>query len=176
MTKIYRYSDFFEGSVIPDQIGAPDRCVFDIHNSGSILLVTLNNPTEYELCQFEDGPRVIRLTRIENAMWLTFCFGELNWMEAPYTPHLTAQAEMPGAIQRACADFMISVVDTVDGMVKYCRRFYFSPEFSNAFCSVATTLYNQDFNREEYDELLNLVQQQYSTEEIARAAMAECRL
>lgn len=75
-----------------------------------------------------------------------------------------------------CADFMISVVDTVDGKVKYCRRFYFNPEFSSSFRTVASLLCNQKFDREQYDELLNLVQQQYSTEEIACAAMAECRL
>ena len=119
---------------------------------------------------------MIRMTTIDEAIWLTFKFGDLNWMEAPYSPHLTNQAEMPRAITRACSDFMISVVDTTNGEVKFCGRYAFGPEFSGAFRAAASMLYDREFDRVEYDHLLEEVQKHYSTEDIASAAIAECGL
>ena len=176
MTKHYYYSNYCEGAILPDQVGAPDRCLFDVYKSGSILLVTLHDPTPYELNQFVNGRKTMRLTCIENAMWLTFKFGELQWMEAPYSPHLSTQADMPESLVRACSDFTISLVNTTNGLIKYCRRFCFNAEFSGAFRTAATMLLSQEFDREFYDQLLGFIQNQYSTADIAASAIVECQL
>ena len=79
---------FWKGQIIDNFINYPEGVRFDIDDSGAILLVFFNNPTEYEIEQFKYNFE-IRFTHLYNVIMITTKIGNLNWMNAPYTPHLS---------------------------------------------------------------------------------------
>ncbi len=174
---VYVYNDFFLGQEFPSQKGQADHSQFDITNPCSILFVTLDKPTNYELEQFASKQKVIRMTQFPGCIWMTFKFGELEWMDAPYSPHLSKQADFPGAIHSGgCSSISLAVVDSSDGKVKYCERLSFSEEFATSLKESVSLLLAQPFNKDRYDYLLEDVQSQLEPTQIAEKSWIECVL
>ncbi len=176
MKKVYVYTDFFVGQVFPETIGRNDCNQFDITNGGAVLFMTVKSPTTHEIEQFSSKNRSIRMTCFPDCLWMTFKFGDLEWNEAPYTPHLSKGATFPPAIHTACDHISIVLIDSVDGKVKYCDTVGLSPELTAALKTGISMLLPLDFNREEYDALLDYVQMHYSTKQIADNAIVESSL
>lgn len=172
--KLYFYDDFVVGNTIPGQAGKPDANIFDLADYGSFLFIRLKEPTFFEMSQFQRPAKRIRITCLPNTLWMTFKFGELEWGEAPYSPHLSMQAHLPQTIQAACSSLTIAVVDSLDGRLVYCERLKYDEAFSAALKTGVMQLLLQDFNREEYFLFLDAVKTRYSTREIAEKAIAEC--
>ncbi len=172
--KIYIYDDFVVGNILPSQVGKPDANIFDLADYGSILLMRLREPTTFEMSQFQSPAKRIRISCLPDTLWMTFKFGEMEWNEAPFSPHLSTQAHLPQAIQTACSNITIAVVDSLDGRVVHCERLKYDDAFSAALKTGVMQLLVQDFNKEEYDLFLDVVKSKYSTRQIAEMAIAEC--
>ncbi len=167
------YTSFSVGQVIPDQIGAPDRNLFDFANDGTILFMTLNNPTPGEIRQIRSGEKHFRITCFPGMLWLTFKFGTLDWAEAPFSPHLCTQADLPRNLNYASNDIHIVLVDSTDGVVKYYERLKFNEALTAALKTGVMLLLAEEFSREEYDMVVKTVQTKYSAEQIAKKAVVE---
>ena len=168
------YTSFSVGQTFPDQIGAPDRNLFDFANDGTILFMTLNKPTPAEIRQIRSGEKCFRMTCFPGTLWLTFKFGELDWGEAPFSPHLCTQADLPRNLNDASTYLHIVMVDSSDGVVKYYERLKYNDAFTAALKTGVILLLGEEFSREEYDAVLDAVQAKYSAEQIARKAVVEC--
>ena len=107
---------------------------------------------------------------------MTFKFGDLEWMDAPFSPRLSKQAEFPGAINCGCNSISIAVIDSCDGKVKYCGRFTLSEEFATALKENISFLLSQPFDKSKYDFLVNKVQSQYEPRQIAEKSSIKCVL
>lgn len=70
----------------------------------------------------------------------------------------------------------IIVVDTRDGITKYYDHVPLRSDFSAALKTGISLLFTQEFNQAEYDALLNMVQSQFSVDQIANAAVVEAPL
>lgn len=78
------------GNRYPEFIGQPDGMRFDITDSGAILTVTFKSPTENEVAQFDPSERFeIRFVQLYDIIMVTAKFGDIPWMNMPYTPHLS---------------------------------------------------------------------------------------
>lgn len=110
-------TSFALGQCFSDQIGAPDRNLFDFANDGTILFRTINKPTHDEIRQIRSGEKHIRMTCFPGVLWITFKFGNLEWCEAPFSPHLCKQADLPRNLRNASEDIHIVLVDSSDGVV-----------------------------------------------------------
>jgi hypothetical protein len=81
---------FEVGKVSHEFIGHKEDVLFDIDDSGALLLVFFNNPSANEIAQFNENARFeMRLTDFTDVTIFTFKLGSLNWMDTPYTPHLS---------------------------------------------------------------------------------------
>lgn len=174
MPERYFYTKYCEGMIIPELIGSRERCLFDMYNGGSAFLVAVNRPTEYELGQFYYEDKELRLTAIRDALWITLRVGHLNWCEAPFSPHLAKQAELPLSLYTASQTVEIILVDTDDGRVRYSQTFPLNSEFSAALRTGSQFLLQKEFDRDLYDEQLAMVQSRYDTDQIAFSATACC--
>lgn len=160
----------------PDQIGQPDHNVFDLCDSYSVLFMVLENPTEHEIAQIKTGTKRIRMTLFEDCMWMAFKFGDLDWNEAPYNPHLSNQAHLPQSLPLSCKNIYIVLVNSSDGAVVFCKRYKYNEEFTQCLEDGILYLLDREFSNKQYFPFLEAVQSQYSTEEIANEANCECYL
>ena len=169
-----QYTSFNVGQSFPDQIGTPDRNLFDFANDGTILFMTLNKPTLAEIRQIRSGEKRFRMTCFPGVLWMTFKFGTLDWAEAPFSPHLCKQADLPRNLSFASTDVHIVLVDSSDGEVKYYERLEYNDAFTAALRTGVILLLGEEFSPEEYDMTLDAVQAIYSAEQIAQKAVVEC--
>ncbi len=162
---VYAYGD-----VLPQYIGRYDSIQFDFRKGCSILLIFLPDPTQEELREIKYQPFEARMTCLPDVLWLTFRFGNLGFMDAPFSPHLTNGIQYPTDLDGACDILQIFVIDSATGTVKAIRAISYSEGFSAALRVGCMCLLPQDFNATAYDYLLCSTQQRYSAEEIAKAA------
>ena len=63
---------------------------FDLADDGAFLAVYFSRPDEKEVAQFgAENPFEFRFVTLQGIMMCVFRIGSLNWMDAPYTPHLS---------------------------------------------------------------------------------------
>lgn len=163
---VYAYGD-----VLPQYMGSYiDATQFNFVKGYSILLIIVPDPTQEELRQIKYEPFEMRMTCFPDTLWLTFRFGKLGFMDAPFTPHLTKGIQYPKGLDGACDILQIFVIDSVTGAVKAIRAISYSEAFSAALRVGCMCLLPQDFNADVYDYLLHTTQLKYSAEEIANVA------
>lgn len=167
---IYIYPSYVKGETVPEYIGHADATQFDLRAGHAILFVLLSKPTPEELKQIKYRKMEARLTCLTDILWLTFKFGNLDYMDAPFTPHLVKSIQLPEDLNGACDILQIVVVDTSNGCVCALRAIKLSEAFSAALRVGCLCLLPQDFNIEVYDALLTSVLSKYSATDIANAA------
>ena len=61
-----------------------DNMVFDITESGALLIVKMNHPTANEKREFKKPATSIKFVEVNGIIFILARFGTLNWMDAPY--------------------------------------------------------------------------------------------
>ena len=83
------------GEIIDRFINHSESTLFDIDDSGATMLAFMKHPTPVEIEQFKVGTNIeIRFTELHNVIMITAKIGSLNWMDAPYSPHLSRNLTM----------------------------------------------------------------------------------
>ena len=170
----FNYGDYYVGQCFPEEIGAPDRVVFDVTDDGSLLFIIMQNPTAHEIKQISSKDKRIRMNCFGYVLWLTFKFGELEWFDAPYNPHLSKHVDFPRHIDFVCNDISIVLVDSSDGKVKYCTRLKYNDAFAASLKTGIAVSYGQVFDEKKYDDLLDFVRSKASPKLIAERSIVEC--
>ena len=120
------------GQVIEKFANHKEGVYFDIDNSGATMLVFFQDPTREEIDQFSSGKNFeIRFTEIYKVIMITAKIGNLNWMDAPYTPHLSknlTKFELPNEGQGL--GMLLVLVDAVKGEIKYMKIMGLSERFT----------------------------------------------
>ena len=173
--KMFVYDDDVEGMILPEFMGRQDANQFDLSNYGAHLTLALNCPTRDEIKQISKGDIEIRMTCFPDALWMTFKFGTLEWNEAPFTPHLSKQADLINMLLPACSNLTIRLIDTATGRILYKGNIKSNEAFSAALRVGVTSLLAQEFDKQQYDYLCQYVQTNYRVEQIAGKALASLR-
>ena len=170
----YDYS-YTKGQVILEKIGCPDSYVFDLYDTGAYLFITLSNPTSEEIASVS-GHGEIRMTCFPRIMFFTFKFGDLDWGDAPYTPHLSIQAsDLRKTLFESCSHVTIVVCNSVNGEIVFSGTVKFNDELSAAMRAAITLILLEDFNRDKHDYLYRVIQSKYTSKQIADMAVASCK-
>lgn len=160
---------YYEGQILHNWIGSPDRIMFDYSVNTGILFYVLNQITDEELDAFNNGKKSIGMTGLGDIMYFTFKVGNLPMIDAPYTPHLSNQTDFSKCLDDCTKNVAFILVDSENGEVKYCRSFNVTADFTDRIRNSIKALLSQPFNREEYFALLSRIQEKYSSEQIADA-------
>ncbi len=166
------------GQVINDFKYHPEEVLFDISDEGATLLVFFKNPTATEIEQFHAGKNFeIRFTELYGIIMLTAKIGNLNWVDAPYTPHLSKNLttfQIPDGGQGL--GLTLVLVNALSGEIAHMRLIGLSEKFSRRLLGTVMEHKMKPFNRAQYDNSLNRIFTAYSTEQIVKLSKDYCKI
>lgn len=165
------------GDTIPNYIGKNDQVFFDMDDSGASLVVCYSNPSLDEVSQFESSrPFEIRFTTLYNIIMITAKIGSLNWIDAPYTPHLSKNLttlQFPGEGQGL--GLILYLIDSSTGAIKHMRLLGLSERFSQGLIGEILDAKMQEFDRPTYNTALQGIYFAYSTKRIVQMSKDYCK-
>lgn len=120
------------GQIVDNFKNHHEGAYFDISDEGATLLVFFKNPTSSEIDQFKTGQYFeIRFIELYEIIMITVKIGDLNWMDAPYTPHLSfylTELQLPKVNQGLALSLFL--IDAASGEIKHMRLIGLSEEFT----------------------------------------------
>ncbi len=157
------------GNIYQEAKGHNEGCYFDISDEGASIIVYFDRPTKKEIDSFRTEERFeIRLLELSNIMIFLIKFGSLNWMDAPYTPHLSKElTEIKTGKGKGLAT-TIMLFDTESGKLESMRFIGFSEKFTREISSAINGLLKKQFDKREYASQLNSLFAKYSTNDFVK--------
>lgn len=166
------------GQIIEKFINHNEGALFNMSDEGASLIVFFNNPTENEVEQFKSGHRFeIRFTELYGVIIMTFKIGNLSWMDAPYSPHLSKNlTKFSFPDENHGLALTLIFVDASTGEIKSLRLLGLSSHFTKKFFGVVMEQKTKEFSIREYTNTLNKIYSTYSTIQIEKMSREYCKL
>lgn len=172
---MYKYE---VGQIVDNFKGNLEGVQFDISDDGATVLVFLQGPTAKEIEQFKSGKNFeIRFTELYGVIMITVKIGNLNWMDAPYTPHLSknlARFQLPKENQGL--GLMLMLIDVNTGEIKHIRLLGLSEKFTKRLFGVVMEHKVNLFSKTEYNDSLNRIFSAYKTNQIVKLSKDYCKI
>lgn len=160
------------GGLYPGAIPQTDICQFDMTDSGAVMTVFYSAPNSKEIQNFKTGAVKIALTVRSGIIFLLIKFGDMAWMDMPYTVHLSPRLTSLQALESTQGyGLTVVLVDRATGTIKALRLLGLPNRFSNEFRKLAVEQQSQDFSPVSYDRALNSVYNNYSTADLLKTAL-----
>lgn len=172
---MYKYE---VGKVIENFKHHAEGTQFDLTDDGATMIVFFNRPTNNEIEQFKAGKNFeIRFVELKDVIMITTKIGNLNWMDAPYTPHLSkhlTKFQLPNENEGLRLTLML--VDAVAGEIKHMRMLGLSERFTKRLFGTVMELKVKEFDKNTYIAALNSIFSSYDTGEIVKMSSDYCKL
>ena len=151
---------------------------FDITDESTVLMVYFNAPTPEEQQQFTAGNKFeIRFIELKNIIMLTVKIGNLEWMDAPYSIHLSPYlSDFKIPEEKIGLSMVIMLIDCSTGKIENMRQVVLSDNFSRKLLKTIMQQKESEFSVASYDIELNNLYRKYSTNELVRMSSNYCRL
>lgn len=151
---------------------------FDIADDGAIMQVFFKKPTQNEIYQFNAGKNFeLRFTEIYGVIIFTVKIGNLNWMDAPYSPHLSnnlTKFEFPS--KGMGLNLTLMLIDSSTGEIKHMRLLGLSENFTRKLFGVIMDQRMKKFNYSRYLQTINKIYSTYSTTQIVKISRDYCKI
>lgn len=169
----------YEVGQIVENFKYHQECVqFDLADDGAIMLVFFKSPTQSEIEQFKSGKNFeIRFTEIYDVIMITAKIGNLNWMDAPYSPHLSkrlTKIELPNDGEGL--GLTLILVDAATGEIKHIRFLGLSERFTKRLFGTVMEQKTSEFSIDKYNNAINRIYSTYPTTQIVKMSKDYCRL
>lgn len=172
---MYKYE---AGQVVDNFKHHSEGVHFDIADDGATMLVFFQSPTYEETEQFKSGKNFeIRFTELYGVIIITAKIGNLNWMDAPYTPHLSknlTKFQFPSEEQGL--GLMLILIDAITGEIKHIRLLGLSETFTKSLFGVAMEHKVKPFDKAEYNNSINRIFSAYQTSQIVKMSKDYCKI
>ncbi|MDU6263746.1 MAG: hypothetical protein E6600_04520 [Anaerocolumna aminovalerica] len=166
------------GEIVQGFINHEEGMVFDVTDEGGVLMVFFNRPTDKEIEQFKSGRNLeFRFLKLYNVIMLTAKFGSLNWMDAPYSPHLSkhlSSLEIPRDNQGISVQ--IFLIDASNGQIKHFRLVGLSEKFSKSLLGTILEEKMNIFDKKQYFANINHIFSVYSTNKLVSMSKDYCKI
>lgn len=166
------------GKTYVEFMGKPEECHLDIDDSGAIFWVTYKTPTPEEIKQFSSNNALeVRYASIYDIIMLQFKFGTLNWMDVPYTPHLSPNlTRIPTVTTGKGLGIMVILADSINGEVKVLRYLSFSEKFTRDLLKEIKYIQEKEFDRNVFNKNLNTIYSRYTTSDLLKISRSYCKI
>lgn len=156
------------GNIYQNAIGHEEGCFFDISDSGGTIIVYFDQPEDYEIENFKANSRFeMRLVNFSNVMMFLVKFGDLNWMDCPYNPHLSKNLnhfdDAPGGLA-----VTVMLFDTRTGKLEALRLISLSNQFTSKIIKDVLDMLQASFDHRSYLIYLNDLFSRYSTNALVK--------
>lgn len=172
---MYKYK---VGKVVDNFKRHSEGIQFDIADDGATMLVFFQSPTTDEIEQFKSGKNFeIRFTELYGVIMVTVKIGKLNWMDVPYTPHLSknlTKFQFPNKEQGL--ELTLILIDAITGEIKHIRLLGLSERFTKRLFGVVMEHKVKPFNKEEYNNSLNRIFSAYYPNQIVKMSKDYCKI
>lgn len=148
-----------------------DGCMTDFISGNLCIHTLIYKPTPQMQSDANVDMHGLRLGVFarHNMMALAVKPGKLPWHDSYFTPHLSADENLPANIPFD-ADFGLTafhfLIDSCDGRILQIKPFSLSAHFSNYLINCIYTLKEEEFDAEEYAATISYIQQRYSAHEL----------
>jgi hypothetical protein len=143
---------------------------FDFTQSGPILFLFFNRPTQKEVESVKTGKFEYGLYVKDEVIFLFFKFQGLEWMDAPYTVHLSEQFEFEEVEDGKGFALNIFLIDSSTGILEAIRLCGLSTKFSLEFQNAVQIQRNIPFDKTTYEKKINMVYGNYATSDLVQRA------
>lgn len=153
-------------------VGHEEGCYFDLADAGGTILVYMDRPTEKEIKAMRpDQPIKMAMTPFKHLAMMLLKFGDQNWMDAPYTAHLSRQlTQIPEVGDGEGLLVMIYLFDTSDGHLVSMRQISLSTDLTRLIFRIAKEQRDVPFDEIAYAEELRSVYSKYQTRDLVGMA------
>ena len=150
----------------PTGLQGPDGVIFDVANSGAMLVIRMDRPTAKEKKEFERGISM-RFAVVDDIIFILVRMGLYNWMDAPYHKMYSrnlSHLEMPQDGEGLAVHILL--VDGASGILVNQKIISLSTELTRA---LFTAIINQPVI-DDYESRLMKIFGQYTTNDLLEIA------
>lgn len=152
--------------------------LFYYDQAGPSLRVFLPDPTKNEILSIRSGACQFKLVTSSSVIFILAKFGDMNWMDAPYSIHL-----VPPEKRKLCAEFFegnryllaVTLFDSTRNVQCGSRLVSWNPTFSALFHRSVRIQFESEFSRLEYDENIRKTYLSTTTSKMASQALASTK-
>lgn len=169
MNKFCKYE---VGKRYPELKTGVDSVQFDINDSTSVLVFEYNKPSAQELKAFENSNSFeIRSVTLNGIAYILVKMGDLEWVDAPYTPHLSLDlTNLPNLNDEKSLGLglMSVLIDSSTGEICKIRLIGLGNRFSKLLIKDVIELSQMPFNSILYNMSINDTYSRYTTRALVR--------
>ena len=142
---------------------------FSVSDGGGELIVFFQRPTAREIEQFKTGKIKFGYYTYKNIIMLLVKIGELEWMDAPYSVHLSKNLTKLHNIEDGQGlGTVIMLVDALGGEVKTLKLVGAPTRLTRGLFDAIEKQKEMPFD--DYDKNMNYLFRTYSTKELVKRA------
>lgn len=146
-----------------------DNCRFNITDSGCDLFLFLGSPTNKEIEACKDGKISIGFYRDNEVIIMLFKFGDMPWMDAPYSVHLSKSlTEIKPITDGMGLSLNIILTDGNSGIIKAMRLVGLPTRFSRELSDEIKKQKQIPFKN--FDVELQKIYMKYKTKDLVKLA------
>lgn len=151
---------------------------FDMADDGATVLIFFQDPSPDEIEQFKSGKSFeIRFAVLYDVIMLTVKIGNLNWMDAPYNPHLSKNlTKFEVSMDNQGLGLTLMLIDASTGEIKHMRVLGLSERFTRELFAVVVRQKMSSFDNVKYTNNVNRVFNSYDTKDIVKMSKIYCRM
>lgn len=164
---------FEKGKQLPGFVPQGEGAQFGMDETGTSVLIRFKNPNDHEIEQFSEGmPFEIRFVEVKGIIMVLLKIGNLNWMDAPYSPHISKR-KYPDVFQAEISDgsgysLMLILLDSNSGIIKTLRFLGLSTRFSRELRKTSLRELQLAYDEEIYSQKLSQIYSQYTTNQLVK--------
>jgi len=141
---------------------------FDFTNSGAYLYIMFNSPTKKEIENIRNGNVEFAVYPADEVLFMLFKFGSLQWMDAPYSVHLSKDLVLQDIEEGQGYALHITLINADNGIVEVLRLIGLSTKFSQQLKKLIEKQKDMPFDINSYNLKINYIYRNYSADDIAK--------
>jgi hypothetical protein len=153
----------------PDVYSYPEQVQFEFEQSGPSLYIYFSQPTIKEIEAVRSGKFKIGFYETESIIFILVKFEGMNWIDAPYTVHLSPPFEFMEELDSSPMlgfGLQIFLVDAATGILKVIRYVGLGHDFSVRLRDGILRQKGIPFDKGTYGFRLNEIYRRYSTDQL----------
>lgn len=169
---------FKTGELFPLPAQQNEGVVFSVEQYTMLLIYYFRRPTQEEIQTFKEGDVSIALAELKNTLFVISRFGNLSWMDTPYSTQLSStEKSFPALSEKQGFAVDCFLVDQESNLLTAHRLIHLDNAFSKKFANIMMADQKKEgFTREGYAKAVQEVYANYSTRDLLGLSMIRTRI
>ena len=155
----------------PEKKNYREEVKFDFGQSGATLIIAFNSPSVKEIDHIKNSDIEVGVYPKDELLFMLFKFGTLNWIDAPYSVHLSEPFTLEEIPEEMGYSLFIVLIDAATGIVKALRTIGLSTKFSRQLQKLILNQKMLPFDKNEYLNKIALINNNYSTKDLTKRTL-----